>query len=335
MKRILITGGSGFIGTNLITYLQKRGEQVLNISNVPPLNLSQKVFWQPADILDKPTLQHIFSQFRPQWLIHLAARTDCDETTTVETGYTVNTVGTANVLEAVSSCFSIERVLVTSSQYVCRPGYIPANSEDYCPHTVYGQSKVKTEQLTREAKLQCPWVIVRPTNIWGPWHMRYRRQIWGIIQKGLYVHPGGKPVIRSYGYVKNVVEQMIGLLESPTSATNGQVFYLGDPPMDLYKWVNGFSLLLCGKPVRKVPRFVLRMMALIGDLIGAITKREFFIHSSRYRSMVTSDPLPLDAITRLLGPPNIALEQAIDETVQWLCDYNGNDGLYFRRKQNV
>ena len=103
---------------------------------------------------------------------------------------------------------SVERVIITSSQFVCAPGRLPENDTDYFPETVYGQSKVVTEKLTREANLPCCWTIIRPTNIWGPWHMRYRREFWRVVERGLYVHPGREPVIRCYGYVKNVAHQI-------------------------------------------------------------------------------------------------------------------------------
>jgi nucleoside-diphosphate-sugar epimerase len=228
-----------------------------------------------------------------------------------------------------SSCPDLERVLVTSSQYVCRPGYRPSNDEDYCPHTVYGQSKVETERITRRAKLRCPWVLVRPTNIWGPWHLRYRKQLWWIIQRGLYIHPGGAPILRSYGYAGTVVRQMTGFLEADPSTINGRAFYVGDPLMDLYDWVNGFSLALRGRPVRRVPRVVLRGLGLAGDFITKVRGREFFIHSSRYRSMVTSDVALTEATFERLGKPSISLGQAVDETVGWLRSYDGGDGLRF------
>lgn len=70
-------------------------------------------------------------------------------------------------LDVIKATPSVERVIITSSQFVCGPGYIPKHDEDFAPVTVYGQSKVLTEQLTRQAGLRCVWTIVRPTNIWG------------------------------------------------------------------------------------------------------------------------------------------------------------------------
>ena len=77
-------------------------------------------------------------------------------------------------MSAIRSYYAIERAIIASTQYVAGPSRLPKDDEDYFPHTVYGQSKVVTEQLTRAANLACAWTLVRPTNIWGPWHMRYR-----------------------------------------------------------------------------------------------------------------------------------------------------------------
>jgi nucleoside-diphosphate-sugar epimerase len=329
VKRVIVTGGSGFIGTHLISCLLEHGHQVLNLDKNEPLDLKQKSFHCQIDILNAHAICETFDTFRPQWLFHLAARADCDESTTIEIGYSANTTGATNVLAAAAATPSLERVLITSSQYVCRPGHQPSNDEDYCPHTVYGWSKVETERATRRANLKCPWVIVRPTNIWGPWHLRYRSQVWRVIQRGFYLHPGGVPIVRSYGYAGNVVRQMIGLMEVDAEKINGKVFYVGDLPRDLRDWVNGFSLALRGRPVTAVPRVLLRSIGWAGDLIGKLSGREFLIHSSRYRSMITSESAPMTTTFDLLGPSPISLDQAVNETVQWLRTYDGGDGLKF------
>ena len=323
--KLLVTGGSGFIGTNLIDEFKERVDQLLNLDIQSPLDSTQSKFWRTADILNKSQLAEAFAEFQPQWVIHLAARADCDENTTVEKGYRVNVEGTANVLEAIRATRSIERVIITSSQFVCGPGPLPRDDEDYFPETVYGQSKVIAEQLTRRAKLDCCWTIIRPTNIWGPWHLRYRREFWRIVERGWYVHPGRQPVIRCYGYVKNVIDQIRRILKLPNDSACGKVLYLGDPPADLLEWTNGFSRALAGRAVRVVPRFMMRMLALLGDIPTAITGRPFYINSSRYRSMITNYHTPMQPTFDLLGPNPHSLLDSVNETVAWLRSYNGPD----------
>ncbi len=198
-----------------------------------------------------------FREFEPELVLHLAARADCDENTTVEAGYPVNTEGTRNVLDAIRVTPSVARSIITSTQFVCGPGPLPKSDTDYFPATVYGQSKVVTEELTRAANLPSCWTIIRPTNVWGPWHMRYRREFWRVVERGWYVHPGHEPVIRTYAYVGNVVDQIRKIFEAPRELVDGKTIYVGDRPINLFEWTDGFSRALTGKSVRVVPRPVL------------------------------------------------------------------------------
>lgn len=325
--RTLITGGSGFIGTNLAEVLEARGHALLNLDPAPPLNAAQRRFWKTGNIMDRPGLERAFAEFRPDYVVHLAARCDCDEDTTVEEGYRANTEGTANVLAAVKATPGIRRAIVTSSQFVYNRGArLPAHDEDYHPVTVYGKSKIITESLTRQAGLSCSWTLIRPTNVWGPFHIRHTRQFFRVLRWGLYVHPGREPVMRSYAYVGNVVEQIARILEAEEAKVGGKTLYLGDPPLDILDWVNGFSRALRGKDVTVIPRGLLRAGARAGDLISAATGRQFFITSSRFRSMTDPYLTPMDRTFVALGPNKYSLEDGIRETVRWLKTWgNGSE----------
>lgn len=323
--KILITGGSGFIGTNLIDVLPGEENVILNYSLHPPLKPEHKQYWRRGDILDPRATATIFREFRPDRVLHLAARAECDETTTVEKGYRVNTEGTRTVLDAVRDTPSVQRIIITSSQFVCAPGRLPASDTDYFPETIYGQSKVITEKLTRDANLPICWTIIRPTNIWGPWHMRYRREFWRVVERGLYVHPGHRPVIRCYGYVKNVAYQIQKIFEAPREVVHAKTIYLGDRPIDLFDWVDGFSRALIGQKARVVPRPLMRALAMLGDIPSRLTGKPFLINSSRFRSMTTSYETPMERTFQLFGENPYSLERGIKETTEWLRLYQDSD----------
>jgi nucleoside-diphosphate-sugar epimerase len=316
--KVLVTGGSGFIGTNVVEALSREGNTILNYSLHAPLNSEQIQYWRSGDVLDPRTMAAVFQEFQPERVLHLAARAECDENTTVEGGYRVNTEGTRNVLDAIRATPSVERTIITSTQFVCAPGRLPKDDTDYFPETVYGQSKVITEKLTRATNLPTCWTIIRPTNIWGPWHMRYRREFWRVLQRGLYFHPGRQPVIRSYGYVRNVVSQIKKIFETPRDTVHGKTLYLGDRPINLLDWVNGFARALTGREVRVVPRRLIRALALLGDVPTALTGKPFLINSSRLRSMTTDYETPMEPTFDLLGGNPSTLEEGISETVEWL-----------------
>jgi nucleoside-diphosphate-sugar epimerase len=324
--KLLVTGGSGFIGTHVVESFAATGNLIANYSLHPPLKLDQRPSWHAGDILDLPAMIGAFQQFQPDWVLHLAARTECDENTRLEEGYRVNIEGTRNVLETIRATPSVQRVIITSSQFVCAPGRLPKNETDYFPETIYGQSKVVTEQLTRKADLGTCWTIIRPTNIWGPWHMRYRREFWRVLQRGFYLHPGHQPVIRCYGYVKNVVHQIRKIFDADVDLVRGQTFYLGDRPLNLFDWVNGFSQALTGREVRVIPRPLMRALGLLGDIPSLLTGKAFLINSSRFRSMITDYQTPMERTFQLFHENPYTLEDGIRETVEWLRSYKGADG---------
>jgi nucleoside-diphosphate-sugar epimerase len=319
--KLLVTGASGFIGTNFVEYFSRIADcELLNLDIQKPLNPEHVRFWKKGDIMNPAELESAFAAFAPTHVVHMAARAECDETTTVEAGYSVNTDGTQNVLNAIKKTPSIERVIIISTQYVCGPGRLPESDTDYFPHTVYGQSKVITEQLTRAADLNCVWTLVRPTNIWGPWHLRYRREAWRVINKGMYMHPGGRPVVRSYGYVGNIVWQMDQIFKADKNTVDRQVFYVGDRPIDIYDWVDAFSMALRGQHARRVPRFVLAPIGRVGDLCEKCGKT-FPLTSSRFNNMISDYLTPMEKTFDTFGEPPFSLTQGVDQTVLWLKDH--------------
>ena len=122
---------------------------------------------------------------------------------------TLQHMAKVNIIEAINKINTVKFIIFASSMLVCRLGYQPNNSNDYCPDTVYGESKVIGERIVRESSLTVPWTIVRPTSIWGPWFDIPYRSFFDTVHKGLYFHPSGLRVKRSYGFVLNVIYQFL------------------------------------------------------------------------------------------------------------------------------
>ena len=168
--KCIVTGGCGFIGTHLIDELIKRNYEVLNIDIKPPILESHLAYWKERELLDCEALVADFQNFEPKYVIHLAARTDTLSDSLDD--YVVNTQGTDNVLLAIKACRCVERAIICSTQFVNQYQGAPRDELDFAPHTAYGESKVINEKAVRAANLECLWTIIRPTNIWGPWHPR-------------------------------------------------------------------------------------------------------------------------------------------------------------------
>lgn len=305
----------GFIGINLIDSLKNDYPSLLNLDIKPPVKSEHSRYWRACDILNREEVTKIFAEIRPEIVVHLAARTDMEGRTLED--YRANSLGTKNVLEAIQECGCVKKVIITSTQFVCHPGYLPKSDEDYAPHTLYGQSKVLAEQYTRSANLDCVWTIIRPTNIWGPFHPRYPYEFWKVLSRGYYFHPSGRQPIRCYGYVENVVWQIEQILKAPAEKVNRKTFYVGDRPISLDRWVDGFAQVLTGRAARRAPRFFVRSLALLGDLMMKFGVR-LPITSTRFRSMTEDYVVDMNPIFDLFGEPPISLEEGIDKTARWL-----------------
>src|SRR4051794_24702108 len=90
-SRVIVTGGSGFIGTNLVERYQSAGTAVANLDLAPPRNRAHRNLWTEADIRRSEDLRSVMQQFRPTHIFHLAARTDLLGRALSD--YTANTVG--------------------------------------------------------------------------------------------------------------------------------------------------------------------------------------------------------------------------------------------------
>lgn len=323
--KILCTGGSGFIGTHLIDSLLAEEIECINIDIAKPKKQTHNAYWRECNILDFDRLKKTFREFQPSHIVHLAARATMEGKSLED--FRDNTIGTANVLEAIKKNPSISRVVITSTQHVRKPGSgLPQHDEDFDPHGLYGESKVITERLTRDAGLSCVWTIIRPTTVWGPWHPFLSDGLWTIMKRGIYFHSKDDPVIRSYGYVKNVVWQIEKILKAPSELVDHEVLYVADSQTLQINWINAFSMALTKRNVTYVPKEWIRLLARIGDGLGAVGIK-FPMNSPRYFNLTTSQPVPIDCVIKKFGAPPYSLEDGITETVSWL---KGKGGIWNR-----
>jgi GlcNAc-P-P-Und epimerase len=315
--RVVVTGGSGFIGTNLVQLYVTRGVPVMNLDVAPPANPEHHSLWRRVDLLDGPGLRRAVEDFGPTHVAHLAARTDLEGQSIAE--YAANTRGVSNLIYALQRLPNLKRVAFASSRLVCKIGYQPLGDQDYCPSTVYGESKVAGEQLVREAEIGCSWVLLRPTSIWGPWFSVPYRVFFDQIARRRYFHPRGRRILKSFGFVGNTVHQLDTILDAPNELIDGKTIYLADyPAIEVGDMAQAISRRMRRGPIRTVPVPVLRAAATLGDALKAAGWEGVPLTTFRLNNLLTEMTFNLTLLEQIVGPLPYSRDQGIDITVAWM-----------------
>ncbi len=321
--RILVTGTDGMLGRWVSDLLVERGHHVIAVDKRPRAPRPSYDTYV-CDILDADRLMTVFATEQPQAVIHLAARTDLDKTATLA-DYNANTDGVRNVCRAVRATGSVQRAVYTSSQLVCKVGYTPASDTDYCPTTVYGRSKVRTEQIVRELDGGgVPWCLTRPTTVWGPHMNAHYQALLRYIQQGRYFHAGRRPLMKSYAYAANIAHQYRQLVLAPPESIQGKVFYLADyDPLSLRDYTDGLQRRLGARSIPTVPLALARGLAKAGDALNALGLRRFPFNSFRLTNILTEYVIDLSETEAVCGPLPVSVEEGLDATAAWYLAMQG------------
>jgi nucleoside-diphosphate-sugar epimerase len=159
--KILVTGGSGFLGKQIITSLLGQGNKVVNIDVIPSGLVHQNLFEQIIDINNLKTLHNSDA------VVHCAALVPASKNN--KAMIHVNRNGTQNLLE-LSLKHKIQRfIYISSSAVYGKPTSNPVNSSSFMrPFEIYGKSKLMAEEICKEyLRLGVPISIIRPRTILG------------------------------------------------------------------------------------------------------------------------------------------------------------------------
>lgn len=172
--RILITGAGGFVGRHLVRDLAKNGHEAFAFDVKFSIPVDEATDTFIGDLRDSKTVRRIAASVKPEACIHLGAISFVPAgKTDPELMFSVNVIGTVNVLEALRKHSADSRILVISSAQVYgSTGSVCAISEDMpiMPVSMYAISKA-TADLTTLAyakQFKMHTMTVRPNNHTGP-----------------------------------------------------------------------------------------------------------------------------------------------------------------------
>lgn len=323
MRRILVTGGSGFIGTNLIEKIgiDSPEDAVCNIDIAPPRLKAHESLWKDVNILRRDALLRVFDEFRPTHVVHLAAevRTELQDMSL----FRANTEGVENIVTACASSRGIQLAVFVSTKLVHDTGYRQKHVEDYCPDTTYGRSKVIGEKIVREDRaMKCAWTIVRPASIWGP-HFDLTEgysSFFRLVSKRMYFHPGRRDPLKSFGYVENSVFQLLKIFSAPEELVHSETFYISDyETFTIREWACAIAEAVGQKPPWMLPGTAMKLLAKMGDLKLCMRLGVPLMSSTRLRNMwLDTRNFDLEPMERITGPLPFTMREGVERTVQWM-----------------
>ena len=310
-KKVLVTGGAGFVGSNLVNQLVKEGATVTVLDDLftgrkENIAFLKEIKFVEGSVTDYELVAELVK--KSEIVFNLAVRNIIVSTTSPLLDFQVNGGGTFNVLLAAKN-YGVERVVYTSSASVYgNPRYLPINEDDHLSTlNPYAASKLSGENYSSAfyESYGVPVVVLRYSNVYGI-NQSPLNPYCGVISKFFdrimngrapQIHGDGEQT-RDFTYVDDVVEAT--LLAALNPKAEGEVFNVGT-----------------GKET-SINELVHYIIELVDTTISPVYIDKRDIDNIRRRV------LNIEKIRRVLRwVPNTTLVKGLEKTYDWLRSING------------
>lgn len=306
--RILVTGGAGFIGSNLVHALIDRNDVgvIDDMSTGSPDNLHPAAWYRTCDILD-PGLAGLVAEFSPEAVVHLAAQVSVAQSI-ADPGrdHEVNVEGTKAVARAARTAGATRVLSASSAAVYGEPSVVPVlETAPKAPQNPYGVSKLEAESALAEVLGSdgVDFASLRFANVYGP------RQDW-----------------RGEGGVVAVFTAAMTGGRAPTMFGDGSqtrdFIYVGDVVGAIIAALSASAPLAADGPDGPAYNISTGAQTSIAELAGVLRA------AARYTGAVERSPLPEGDIARSALDPSkaaaalgwragVTLEDGVAATVRW------------------
>ena len=324
--RILITGASGFIGSFIVEEALNRGFETwaaVRKSSSREFLQDERIHFIELNLSSEEQLKQQLKDIQFDYVVHAAGVTKCLHK---EDFFRINTEGTKNLVRALLDLqMPLKRFVYISSLSIMgaireKQPYQEIRERDKAqPNTAYGKSKLEAEQwLNSLNEKLLPYVILRPTGVYGP-----RERDYFMIAKSIKAHTdfavGFKQQDITFVYVTDVVQAVFLALEK---GETGRCYFLSDG--EVYQ-SSTFSDLIrkeLGNPwwIRiTAPLWLLRIITFCGEYIGQMTGKVTALNNDKYNIMKQRNwRCDINPARQELGyEPKVKLEEGVRKSIAW------------------
>ena len=265
LGRVLVTGGSGFVGANLVTELLDRGHEVRSFDRASsPLPAHPQLEVVEGDICDADivaaAVDGVDTVFHTAAIIDLMGGASVTEEYR-QRSFAVNVTGTENLVHAAQKA-GVQRFVYTASNSVVMGGQKISGGDETLPYTerfndLYTETKVVAERFVLsqngvDGMLTCS---IRPSGIWGRGDQTMFRKVFESVLAGhVKVLVGGKNVKLDNSYVHNLIHGFILAAEHLVDGGSapGQAYFINDgEPINMFEFSRPV-VEACGQPWPKL-----------------------------------------------------------------------------------
>lgn len=312
--KILVTGGSGFIGTHLVKLLlsEEIHELVIfdkkNSSIYPDLTTI-------GDVRDKNQISQALDQV--DLVIHLAAE-HRDNVYPKTLYYDVNVTGTKNLIEACENN-NVCNIIFTSTVAVYGL-HLNESREDspVNPFNDYGKSKLQAEHILSDwynANPSRSLTIIRPTVVFGEENRGNVYNLMRQVTRNRFMMVGKGQNKKSMAYVGNLVNFILSILDTMGLTV---VNYADKPDLSTTELIKHIDNIL-DRPSKKfsIPFWLGMVAAYLLDFIAMFMREEFSISSIRIKKFCSNSTIDTTKLVKMQNYNVISLPVAIERTIRY------------------
>ena len=327
IRKAAVTGGGGFIGSNLVRRLLAQGVSVVLVGRGEyPELVRAGALPDRGDVRDRAFLERAFAGC--DTVFHVAAKAGIWGNRAEYFG--INLTGTENVIGACRRNL-VPRLVYTSTPSVIFAGQDVAGGDESLPYPKkflchYAASKAAAERAVLAAHgPELATVALRPHLVWGPGDTNLIPRLLERGRKGLLKRVGEGNNLVDISYIDNVVDAHLLAAESLAGigTAGGQAYFISQgEPVNLWGWIDEFFALVGVPPVAKSVSLGKARLAgaVLETLYGLLRiEREPLMTRFLAEQLAHSHWFSIAAARRDLGyEPRIATGEGLLRTAAWL-----------------